>query len=131
MSNELQICLTNLSQKTKTVLIVDDNNEIKKSLSFIVEKFGCNVLVASNGCDAIDLYKQKIPDVVFMDVRMPIMSGCDALKEIKEIDANANIIFITAYSGDRCLLDLSKSFPLRILEKPFEFSKIEEILKSL
>ena len=130
MSCELEIVdSTSSSQKTKTVLIVDDNEEIKKSFSFIVKSLGFKILVADNGCEAIDVYKQKMPDIVFMDVRMPLKNGCDAFREIKEFDRNAKIIFITAFSGDPCILDLGTSQHISVIEKPFQLSEIIKILE--
>jgi len=117
------------SQKMKTVLIVDDSDDIKKSFSYIVKSLGFEIFLANNGREAFDRYKEKMPDVVFMDVRMPIMNGCDAFKKIKEFDRNAVIFFITAFSGDQCVVCLEKTQNISIIEKPFQISKIVEILK--
>ena len=117
------------SQKIKTILIVDDNNEIRKSFSFIAKSLGFKILVAENGCEAIEMYKEKMPDIVFMDVRMPIKNGCDAFTEIKEFDSNAKIIFMTAFSGDQCILDIVVSHHTQIIEKPFHVNKIMKILQ--
>lgn len=70
-----------------------------------------------------------MPDIVFMDVRMPIKNGCDAFKEIKEFDSNAKIIFMTAFSGDPCILELMTSHHISIIEKPFQLDKIMKILQ--
>ncbi|MBA4718207.1 MAG: response regulator [Nitrosopumilus sp.] len=117
------------AQKTKIILIVDDIEEIKKSFSFIAKSLGFKILLADNGCEAIDVYKEKMPDIVFMDVRMPIKNGCDAFKEIKEFDSNAKIIFMTAFSGDPCILELMTSHHISIIEKPFQLDKIMKILQ--
>jgi len=87
------------------------------------------ILVAENGCEAIEVYKEKMPDIVFMDVRMPIKNGCDAFTEIKEFDSNAKIIFMTAFSGDQCILDIVTSHHTQIIEKPFQVNKIIKILQ--
>ncbi len=117
------------SYKLKKVLVVDDDEHVLQSLSFIIRKLGFEVISAKNGCDAVNVYKQNIPDIVLMDVKMPLVNGCVAFQDIKEFDRNAKIIFITAFSGDSCLLDLQKIQPCRIIEKPFDYKIIEGILR--
>jgi YesN/AraC family two-component response regulator len=57
------------------------------------------IIEASNGKEAVELYKKEKPDLVLMDIMMPVMSGIDAVKEIKKIDPNAKIVAITAYAS--------------------------------
>lgn len=119
------------SQKTKSVLVVDDDFEICDMMSYMVENLGMQVMIARNGCEAIEKYKQNMPDLVFMDVRMPEKDGCETLKEIEAFDRNANIVLLTAYSADKCIIELKKTKPVNIVEKPFEMTEIVSILKSL
>ncbi len=119
------------TQKTKSILIVDDDFEICDMISYMVESLGLKVIVASNGYEAIAKYKQHMPDLVFMDVRMPEKDGCETLKEIEIFDRNANIVLLTAFSADKCIIDLKKTPQGRLVEKPFEMTEIVTILKSL
>ena len=119
------------SQKTKSVLVVDDDSEICDMISYMVKSLGLQVLVARNGYEAIEKYKHHMPDIVFMDVKMPEKDGCETLKEIEFFDKNANIILLTAYSADKCIVNLKKTQQVRLVEKPFEMSEIVEILKTL
>ena len=118
------------SQKTKSVL-VDDDFEICDMISYMVESLGLKVLVAKNGFEAIEKYKQHMPDIVFLDVRMPEKDGCETLKEIEDFDRNANIVLLTAFSADKCIIDLKKTQQVRLVEKPFEMTEIVQILKTL
>ena len=119
------------SQKIKSILVVDDDSEICDMISYMVKSLGLQVFVARNGCEAIEKYKHHMPDIVFMDVRMPEKDGCETLKEIEFFDKNANIILLTAYSADKRVIDLKKTQKIRLVEKPFEMSEIVEILKTL
>ncbi len=119
------------SQKTKSVLVVDDDFEICDMISYMVESLGLKVLVAKDGFEAIEKYKQHMPDIVFLDVRMPEKDGCETLKEIKDFDRNANIVLLTAFSADKCIMELKKTQQVRLVEKPFEMTEIVQILKIL
>lgn len=77
-------------------------------MSYIVENLGMQVIVARNGYEAIEKYKQNMPDMVFLDVRMPEKDGCETLKEIEDFDRNANIVLLTAFSADKCIIELKK-----------------------
>jgi len=119
------------SQKIKSVLVVDDDFEICDMISYMVESLGLQVIVAKNGFEAIEKYKQHMPDIVFLDVRMPEKDGCETLKEIEIFDRNANIVLLTAFSADKCIIDLKKTQQVRLVEKPFKMTEIVQILKTL
>ena len=119
------------SQKIKSVLVVDDDFEICDMISYMVESLGLQVIVAKNGFETIEKYKQHMPDIVFLDVRMPEKDGCETLKEIEIFDRNANIVLLTAFSADKCIIDLKKTQQVRLVEKPFEMTEIVQILKTL
>jgi len=84
------------------ILIVDDSlfmrNHLKK---FLEEAHFTEIIEAENGVQAIDMYKAYSPEIVIMDVIMPILSGMDALKEILKIDPHAKVIMCTALGGQR------------------------------
>lgn len=82
------------------VLVVDDEADFRNLMSFWLESKGYKVITASDGKAAIDLVKDKKADIVFMDLRMPIMDGVDALKAIRTFDASTPIIIISSYIAD-------------------------------
>ncbi len=123
---------TILVEKSKTiskidsVLVVDDNKTIQDTLAFILERLGHKVWIACNGEEAIKEYQKHNPDLVFMDIRMPKMSGVDAIKEIKKIDNKAKIVIVTAFSGDNDIRELVKTDSIKIIDKPFEIAEIKK-----
>ncbi|MDP3041244.1 MAG: response regulator [Candidatus Omnitrophota bacterium] len=82
------------------VLVVDDEADFRNLLVYWLKSKGYQVITASDGKSAIELLKQKGADIVFMDLRMPIMDGVDALKNIRTFDAITPIIVISSYIAD-------------------------------
>lgn len=80
-----------------TILIVDDDNDFRRSLKLVFEMEGYEVLEACNGADAIDSFKAQDPDLVIMDMNMPGMNGIATIKELKHIDPSVPMVILTAY----------------------------------
>src|SRR2546421_3926636 len=85
-----------------TVLIADDHSVVREGLvSLITRKADMTVIgEASNGREAVDLWKQHHPDVTLLDLRMPELDGVSTLKEIREKDEKARIIVLTTFDGN-------------------------------
>ena len=116
------------------ILIVDDSVIIRKNLASILKDLGHTVVgEAANGYDAIQMYKMRKPDVVTMDITMPgvqgVVDGIDALKRIKEIDADAQIAMITSHGEEELVLDAIEAGAKGYILKPINKEKIESILK--
>ncbi len=115
----------------KSVMIVDDETAMREILKIMLKDY--KVIEASNGREAVEIYRKERPDVVLMDIMMPVMSGIDAVKEIKKINPNAKIIAITAYASSKGEKAMEAGVDM-ILKKPFtrrEVVKVvEESLKS-
>ncbi|MCM8783000.1 MAG: response regulator [Candidatus Omnitrophica bacterium] len=82
------------------VLIVDDEADFRQLLKFWLESKGYLVVTASNGQESLDKIKEEVPDIVFMDLRMPVMDGCEAIKQIRKFNTEVPIIVISAYVED-------------------------------
>ena len=84
------------------ILIADDHTVVREGLVSLVKRKSDMVVLAeaSNGREAVDLWKQHRPDVTLLDLRMPEMDGVSAIKEIRELDPNAHIVVLTTYDGD-------------------------------
>ncbi len=81
----------------KKILIVDDNNDLRYLLKIMLAEY--ITLEARNGSEAVGMFKATKPDLVLMDILMPVMDGIDATKEIINIDPCAKILAITAYAS--------------------------------
>lgn len=81
------------------ILIVEDEHEISEILSGYLKRSGFRTAVADNGQQAIELHKQLKPDLVLLDIRMPIMDGWKVLAEIRHVSATP-VIMLTAFDQD-------------------------------
>ena len=84
------------------ILIADDHSVVREGLVSLVKRKSDMVVVAeaSNGREAVELWKTHRPDVTLLDLRMPELDGVGAIKEIRELDENAQIVVLTTYDGD-------------------------------
>ena len=84
------------------ILIADDHTVVREGLVALVKRKSDMVIVAgaSNGREAVDLWKQYRPDVTLLDLRMPELDGVGAIREIREVDPNAQMVVLTTYDGD-------------------------------
>ncbi|AIY90111.1 response regulator [Geoglobus acetivorans] len=112
----------------KKVMIVEDDDAVLEVLKVMLSKGNCQILVAKNGQEAIDLYRFAKPDLVLMDIELPVIDGITATKEIKKLDPNAKIIGVTAYSRSKGK-HLIEAGALDIIDKPFTKKKIFQILE--
>lgn len=81
------------------ILVTDDSKMARKMVIKTLKdviKEEVEIHEAENGQEALDLYKQLLPKLVFMDLTMPIMDGFEALQNIKEFDENAKVVIISA-----------------------------------
>src|SRR6476646_11123688 len=92
----------NGTKKRIRILIADDHTVVREGLVSLVKRKSDMVVVAeaSNGREAVDLWKQHRPDVTLLDLRMPELDGIGTIKEIRELDGNAHIIVLTTYDGE-------------------------------
>ena len=110
---------------TKRVLIVDDSPMIHNMLRKTLESNGYEVCGdAKNGREGIDLFENLHPDLVFMDITMPILDGIEALKGIREKDPTAKVIMLTAMGDEEIVKQAEEAGASAFLKKPFNDFKI-------
>ena len=118
--------------KFNRVVIVDDNEDITSVFSDILEIGGFDVVgIGHNGKEAVSLYIKHNPDLIFLDVMMPIMNGIQALKEIKEKNPKANVIMVTADNGIDVIQELERLNATAIIIKPFKIETVFETIKKI
>ncbi|MEW6772661.1 MAG: response regulator transcription factor [Bacteroidota bacterium] len=84
------------------ILIVDDEEDILQFLSYNLQKEGYQVITATNGADAIKLAQKEVPDLIVLDIMMPVMDGMETCKELRSLPETKDkiIVFLTARSED-------------------------------
>lgn len=106
----------------KNVLIVDDATFIRNRIKKVVEKIEYADVIgeASNGDDAIKLYKELKPDLVTMDLIMPQSDGVKAIEEIMKYDKKAKIVVISAMGQELTITDALGKGAKEYIKKPFK-----------
>lgn len=119
----------------KKVLIVDDAAFIRNRIKKVIEKIENADVVgeASNGDDAITLYKELKPDLVTMDLIMPQSDGVKAIEEIMKFDKKAKIVVVSAMGQELTITDALEKGAKEYIKKPFKeedlYRTIERFLK--
>jgi two-component system nitrogen regulation response regulator GlnG len=106
------------------VLVVDDEEEIRKILTHILEKEGIKVITAPDGDQAIQKICFDTPDAVLLDIRMPGLNGLEVLKKIKEIDDDLPVVLVTAYADIHQAVEAMKQGASDYLSKPFDNNEV-------
>ena len=115
-----------------TVLIVDDAQFMRVMLRDIVEDMGYSVSgEANDGSEAIDMYGQLKPDLVLLDITMPVLDGTVALQAIMKQDPQANVVMITALGQKEQVLASIKAGARDFIIKPFDQERVQETLTRL
>ena len=116
----------------KNILIVDDAAFMRMMIKDILTKNGYNVVgEAENGLKAVEKYTELKPDLVLMDITMPDMDGIQALKKIKEIDPNANIIMCSAMGQQAMVIESIQAGAKDFIVKPFQADRVLEAVKKV
>lgn len=116
----------------KRVLIVDDTAFMRLSLKAMLEKNGFEVIgEAENGSVAVIKYKELRPDIVTMDITMPVMDGLQALKEIRQFDSNSKIVMISALGQESYVREAVMLGAKGFVIKPFKEDYVIQTLRKL
>src|SRR5690242_8215322 len=104
------------------ILIADDDRELVKLLAMSLKKAGYEVVIAMDGCQAVDFAHKHEPDLLILDVNMPAGSGMSVQERIGKVGAlcAAPIIYLTGDKSDRVVQEAAKLGAFRILYKPLE-----------
>lgn len=115
----------------KKILIGDDSILARKQLKDIISAYGTPFfLEASNGQDTIDFYKKESPDLVFLDIVMPVKDGNAAIREIMEFDPNAYIIIVSSVGTQSQLKAAIEAGARDFIQKPLHEEQIHHIITS-
>lgn len=120
-----------VGNNNKTLLIVDDEPNIRRVLTAVFEKAGYRVLTAENGRKALDVVSSE-PDVNVMicDLIMPDLNGVEVLKSAKEINPQLSVVMITAHGTIKTAVDAMKLGAFDYITKPFDMDEIKLVVKN-
>ncbi len=107
-----------------TILIVDDDSEIRYSLSRVLSSRGYQIVEASSGELGVAAVKKSPPDLVFLDIRMGGMSGIEALQHIRSANSKQMVILMTAFGTAQTAIEAMKYGAFDYIMKPFDPAKV-------
>lgn len=109
----------------KSVLVIDDDPLIRKTLSSYLSKKGFEAVTAEDGEEGIQKYEEHIPDLVILDIRLPDVDGLEVLGRIREKNPNASIIIMTAYDDMKTTIEAIKLGAFEYLVKPLDYVELD------
>lgn len=107
-----------------TILIVDDEKDIRTSLTGILEDEGYQVLNAESGLEGIECVRQELPDLILLDIWMPGMDGLATLEELKKLFPQVTVIMISGHGTIETAVRATKLGAFDFIEKPLSLEKV-------
>jgi len=111
------------------ILVVDDDQAVAKAFEHFLRFEGHACRLASNAADALKLIRQRRPNLVMMDVRMPGVDGVQALQQIRETFPNVYVVIMTAYGTSQTSIDAIRAGAFDYLTKPLDLDELREVIR--
>jgi len=109
---------------SKTILVVDDEKDIRISLTGILEDEGYQVVTAASGNEALEKLREDLPDLVLLDIWMPGMDGLETLEKIKKLLVHITVIMISGHGTIETAVRATKLGAFDFIEKPLSLDKV-------
>ncbi len=117
-----------------TILVIDDEEAVRKSFALALEDTGCRVETAESGSKGIEEVRSAKYDLIFLDLKMPGMNGVETLMEIRKIDREVPVYIVTAFHKeffDQLRVAEEEGVRFELLRKPLSSDQIVLITKSI
>ncbi len=111
------------------ILVADDAMFMRNKTSRLLTANGYQVIEAANGEEAVNNYFREKPDLVLMDITMPVLDGIEALKQVMTKDPDAKVVMVTALGQKSMVLEAVKAGARDFIVKPFEPERLLEAVK--
>ena len=109
-----------------TLLLIDDEPEITETILQLLENSGIQIIIATNGRQALEILAERPVDAILSDVRMPQMSGIEMLKEVRLAGLATPILLMSGYADHNMTLEALRAGVLDVIDKPF--SRVQLLL---
>lgn len=110
-------------------LVIDDTKNIRMLLKTCLEIEGHDVYIASDGNEALELMSSDKFDLIFMDIKMPKISGTEVLRKMRDLGISTPVIIMTAFGTVKNAVECTKLGAISYLQKPFTSEKVKNVLK--
>jgi two-component system NtrC family response regulator len=111
------------------ILLADDDESLRKVIEFNLEQEGYEIITASDGAAALELYDEHAPDLVITDIKMPGLDGIELLKEIRRRDMEKLVIVITAFGAIDTAIEAMKLGAYDYITKPFNRDELKLVVR--
>jgi two-component system nitrogen regulation response regulator NtrX len=109
---------------SKTILVVDDEKDIRTSLTGILEDEGYQIVTASSGAEALEKVREDLPDLVLLDIWMPGIDGLETLEKLKNLMPSITVIMISGHGTIETAVRATKLGAFDFIEKPLSLDKV-------
>lgn len=114
-----------MSEPLGKILVVDDEREICDVLGDFFEGKGYEVVKALTGLEALQRFERERPDLVLLDIKMPVMDGVEVFRRLREIDPSVGVIMVTANEDVELARQLLEQGAFDYVAKPFDFDYLD------
>jgi two-component system, NtrC family, response regulator AtoC len=111
-----------------TILVVDDDADIRDILGDTLNSLGARVITASNGQEGLERVNKESPELILLDIEMPVKNGLDVLREMRQRGCDATIIMITAYGTIERAVQAMQEGAFDFISKPFDLDHIAMVV---
>jgi len=108
----------------KSILVIDDNRLIRQTFRTHLASEGFDVTLAADGGEGVEQFKAVRPDLVILDIHLPVMGGMDVLKSIRAIDDKAYVVMITAFDDMKTTVEAMKAGAFEYICKPIDYDEL-------
>jgi DNA-binding response OmpR family regulator len=113
------------------LLVVDDEVDVCDFVRSFFRERNFEVFVSCDGRTAVDIVKDKHPDIILLDMLMPVMNGMEALKEIRKMNNDVKIIIVTAVEDDEIVAEARNYGIIEYMTKPLILEQLEKIVMNI
>jgi two-component system cell cycle sensor histidine kinase/response regulator CckA len=120
-------------QASGTILLVDDDDSLRRVAKRMLESMGLTVLTAADGWEAVDVFKRHAGeiDVTLLDLSMPGLSGQDVFEQILDVRSDAQVLLSSGYSREDVIASFDTKKPAGFIQKPYEQEVLQQTLEAL
>lgn len=122
-----------LPNKQGTILVIDDEELVRKMTSRLLERFGFRVYTANDGRAGLEVYRLHADEIdcVLLDMTMPYLNGKETFREISRINPQAQVILMSGYTEEETIQQFEDKGLVGFLQKPFNLTNLQEILQKI